>query len=249
MRYHYYYRNKDNAVCDDWVEAANRDDAFKKIRASGVKPFKVEGRNPLVVSIWCLSICVVVAAVVAVLVALPADRSVRVPKTEDRAQLYGDPAVIQELARDNWAVFGDDAWYARHAIPGKVCQCDAGSDGSSLRTPTLEYQADPSSGTSAPRQLDPEQQARLVSSSEYAKMVRMIRGMKREEKEYLKAGGSLADYRQLCCERLRAEKNIYDNIANKLAALAKKEEIDYEAWDRENATLRSLGLPTVPFPE
>ena len=78
--------------------------------------------------------------------------------------------------------------------------------------------------------------------------------MKQELAEYLEAGGTLADYMALCCQRQRTERDIildtnrdFDKLRRKLA---NPEDVDDAAqeWQRKNDLLRSMGLPTVVMP-
>ena len=86
-------------------------------------------------------------------------------------------------------------------------------------------------------------------SEELRKMKRMVNGMKAEMKEFLAAGGTLEDYIDLCCERVRTEKGISDSIKGKFIQLRKKDPLEVaDEWEKQNKTLRSLGLPTVPLP-
>jgi hypothetical protein len=86
-------------------------------------------------------------------------------------------------------------------------------------------------------------------SEELRKMKRMVNGMKKEMQEYLDAGGSVEDYIDLCCERVRTEKGVQDSINGRFMQLRKKDPLEVaDDWEKQNKTLRSLGLPTVPLP-
>ena len=68
-----------------------------------------------------------------------------------------------------------DAWLARHAIPGVLCDCAA--TGAGNPAPTL---------TTDPIRISPD------DSAEVAKMKSLVNGMKRELAEYLSADGTAA---------------------------------------------------------
>lgn len=236
MRYHYYYQTKDNRSLDDWIVAKDRADAYAQLRKRGIKPYRLDGRNPLAWKRWT-AIGVLATIVVVLAVALFVESGDNAPMSEERSQLYGDPATLQSLSANGWRdAFQNegDAFLARHAIPGAPCLC-------TTENPIAEISI-------RPLKLSPEDQP------EFAKMKRMVNCMKQELAEYLAAGGSLADYMALCCQRQRTERDIildtnrdFDKLRSKLA---KPEEADDAAqeWQRKNDLLRSMGLPTVVMP-
>ncbi len=228
MKYHYYYQSSKNENLDGWITAKSRDDAYAQLRKANIKPYKVVGKNPLAWKRWT-TIVVLSLALIAALLAL---HYFSTPEpTAIRAALYGDAATIQRLAANDWRdTFKDpgDAFLARHAIPGVVCDC-------------------PSNVvvTISPKFISLAKD----DTEELRKMKRMINGMKAEMRDYLAAGGTLIDYIDLCCERCRTEKGIQDSINAKFNLLRKKDPLEVmEAWEKHNKTLRSLGLPTVPLP-
>lgn len=227
MKYRYYYRNSANEALDGWISAKDRNDAYAKLKAQGIKPFKVEGRDPIGWKRWAaiavlLGVCLSLART---LWKVEAEAEVAV-----RNQLYGDPATIQQLSADGWrAAFGNegDAWLARHAIPGANCDC--GAEKPEVELDFVKIGAD--------------------ESEEKRKMARMVNWMKREMAEYVKAGGTKADYQDLCCERLATERGIAAGYQAEFEALLRRGEEAGELWDKKNAVLRSMGLPTVLMPE
>ncbi len=228
MKYHYYYQSSKNENCDGWIAAKSRDDAYAQLRKQGIKPYKVVGKNPLAWKRWA-TIIVLSLALIAALLAL---HYFSTPQpTAIRAALYGDAATIQSLAANDWRdTFKDegDAFLARHAIPGVVCNC------SNNVVITISPKFIPLAKT---------------DSEELRKMKRMVNGMKAEMKAYLAAGGTLTDYLDLCCERVRTERGIQDSINSKFNVLRKKDPLEViDAWEKQNKILRSLGLPTVPLP-
>ena len=248
MRYHYFYQSRENKTCDDWIEAKNRDDAYALLRKRGIKPFKVLGRNPYAWKRW--TAIGVLAALVAVL-ALVVVRGVAKNRreayeaafaTEERAQIYGDSAILHDLASDGWrkAMGSDgDAWFARHAIPGRLCDC---------ASPNSQFPIPQSLLSTTPLRISPD------DSPEVAKMKSIVNCMKQELSDYLAAGGTAEDYMTLCDERLRTERDILSNITQELKTLESRmtaENYDETSavWLKKNATLRSLGLPTIVMPD
>lgn len=236
MRYHYYYQTKDNRSLDDWIVARDRSDAYAQLRKRGIKPYRLDGRNPLAWKRWA-AIGVLAAIVVVLAAALVVDSGNNVPVSEERSQLYGDPATLQNLSANGWRdAFQNegDAFLARHAIPGASCLCTA-------ENPITEI-------STTPLKPSPDDQPEL------AKMKRMVNCMKQELAEYLEAGGSLADYMALCCQRQRTERDIildtnrdFDKLRRKLANPEEADDAAQE-WQRKNDLLRSMGLPTVVMP-
>ena len=236
MRYHYYYQTKDNKSLDDFIVAKDRADAYAQLRKRGIKPYRLDGRNPLAWKRWT-AIGVLTAIVVVLSAALLVESGDSTPVSEERSQLYGDPATLQSLSANGWRdAFQDegDAFLARHAIPGALCNC---------ATPHSPSPVSPS-----PIHISPD------DPPELAKMKRMVNCMKQELAEYLTAGGSLADYMALCCQRQRTERDIildtnrdFDKLRRKLANPEEADDAAQE-WQRKNDLLRSMGLPTVVMP-
>ena len=236
MKYHYFYQTAQNEKRDGWVTARDRHDAYDRLHAKGIKPYKMIGDNPIAWKRWtAIVVLVIVSACLSV--ALMRSRSESVVGV--RAQLYGDPAIIQRMSSDGWrAAFPDetDAWLARHAIPGRKCSCEVPD--SRLDAVSL---AEGCERLCVIRPDDP---------NELKSIKRMVNGLKLECRDYLAAGGSEEDYRALCCERNRTERNIYDSVCEEITRIVRLQGADmHEEFDSRNRTLRSLGLPTVPFPE
>lgn len=240
MKYHYFYQSRDNKSLDDWIDAKDRNEAYSLLRKRGIKPYKLLGRNPLPWKRWtAIAILCVVVAVLSIVVVqeLAADRR-EAFAWEERSQVYGDPERLHELSADGWqkAMGNDgDAWLARHARPGIICDCNVKAPSTVvLSTEPLRIET-----TDVP---------------EVAKMKRIVNGMKRELAAYLAADGSQEDYKILCDERLRTERGIIENLAHDFKVLESRLSKDnYEAtsatWAKKSALLRSMGLPTVPMPD
>ena len=246
MKYHYFYQDKSNRNLDGWIEAKDRNDAYQKLKRQQVKPYKMIGKNPLAWKRWA-AIVVLMVALAWVSLALFRARqempaAVRDVMTSPRAQIYGDPALLKELAADNYQKQFPCAWdafLARHAVPGRSCGDVKGEQMVAL-TPELD-----------PLPIDPE------SPDELKKLVRIINGMKDEAREYLAAGGAVSDYQILCCERSRTEAGILEQATRKFSQLQKKltdenaqasDEAIAQEWEKQNRVLRSFGLPTTPYP-
>jgi len=229
MRYHYFYQTSKNESLDGWLAAKDRNDAYAQLRKRGIKPYKLVGRNPVAWKRWT-AIGVLGMAVAALSILLVADRPV-VETEEPRAQLYGDPAIIQQLSADGWRRTFDagNAWFARHAIPASLCDC--------RDQPPTDIVL-----SVAPLPLDPSE------SPELAKMKRMVNGMKLELKAYLGGDNTVADYMSLCDERLSLERGQVAICRKEFDALEKAGGDIEAAWEQKNEELRDMGLPTTPLP-
>lgn len=257
MRYHYFYQSHENKTLDDWIVAKDRDDAYAQLRKRGVKPFKVLGRNPYAWKRWtAIAVLAAVAAGLSVILLRGRAKTLREAEeaafaSEERSQIYGDNAILHELVSDGWrGAMGNegDAWLARHAIPGVTCSCGAaGANPSSSASADARSRERPALDMS-PVRISPD------DADEVAKMKRLVNGMKRELAEYLAAGGTVEDYRTLCDERLRTERDILSNVTQELKTLESRMSAEnYDetaaAWAKKNAMLRSFGLPTLVIPD
>lgn len=264
MKFAYEYRTKDNVRHAGVVAASDREAAFQALKAQGIKPGKLTEAPGFFNKLFgkgkrWLAIGALALALVAVFAKVGADRRAARDHlrhaAEDRAQLFGDPAVIQKLARNGWReTFPDEgeAWLARHAIPGKLCDCPA------------EGMWRPEIADALMARKDEPLEIAEADPDELKKMKRMVNGMKKEFSSYVQpatcnlqpSSSDALDYIDKACERCRVEKGVYDNMVHEISILEKRlEKGDAEQakvladWDKKNATLRSLGLPAVPQPE
>lgn len=248
MKYQYFYQTKNNEERSGWIKARNRQDAFTQLRRQGIKPYKLKGDDPIAWKRWAAIVGLAIALVAVSSAFLRTERRARVtegePMTVVRSQVYGDPAYLKSLEVDGYARAFPDPWdrfLARHAIPGRVCDDPKGN------VPHVIPNSRPLVvGRDAPEELK--------------KLSRIVNGMKQEADAYLRAGGAVADYMKLCCERCRTEAGILDQANRCFSQLRRKiadesqssaENIDRISveWERQNRVLRSFGLPTTPFGE
>ena len=228
------------------MKASDRDSAFAALKAQGIRPSKVEEAQGFFNKLFGKGKRWMAIAVLAPLAAIGWWLAVseRESDWEERAQIFGEPATLQRFEESGWReAFSDvgDAWLARHAIPGRICDCamhqfEANSVIAALESNGKRFLA-----------------IRKSDGEEIRKMKRMVNCMKRELSNYQKDGGSIEGYVARCCERLRLELQIYDDFARELSQLASKLEGDnrisvIEEWDRKNSVLQSMGLPTIPIP-
>ena len=218
------------------IVASSRDAVYLKLRAQGIKPIRVDeapgvlnkvlGKGKRWVAIWFLSITIVLISIRFVVL-----QKNMTSLCEDRAQLYGDPVVIDAASVNGWfGTFGDvgDAWLARHAIPGRVCDCDR-------RKAQLANIA-----KSLKRSLLLDVEILDTDLQEVRKMKKMVNGMKRELRTYVEAGGTVEKYMYRVDIRQKAEAQILDTAKREVSRGE-----DQKKWQKRNSELRAMGLPMV----
>lgn len=152
-------------------------------------------------------------------------------ETTDRHQIYGDASMIDAAIKTKWAVvFSDpgDSLLAMFAQPGDEPPILAS-------TPEIESML---LGC-----LDKDVAPTNDDMLEYRQIKLIVRGLKKEMREYLKDGGTISMFVARLGERQRLEKAIYNRYVKELS-----EETDENAWVRKNAELREMGIKTIPMP-
>lgn len=252
MKFLYEYRTSDNVRHEGVVAASDREAAFAHLKEKGIRPGRLSeapgffnkliGKGKRWIAISVLAFCLVVFVCAAV-----RERSAERYASEDRAQVFGDPSVIQRLSRNGWRnEFKDEgeSWLARHAIPGKVCDCP---DDTRWRKKIAASLMARKEELIAVEKSDAE---------ELKKIKRMVNGMKQEFAAYVDDMPDAVEYVAKSCERCRIEKGVRESFERDISKLAQKIEADegnqseiVKEWDKKNATLRSMGLSTIPLPE
>lgn len=232
--FRYKYRNAENAVCSGEIAAANREDVFRRLKASNIRPMFVEvapgvfNRIKSMGRRWAVIVVLVIVllAVLGAFLDFLGERRDRL-MFEDRAQIYGDPGVIASMS-GGAGVFENEGerWLAWYAIPGRVVEKDIPVDDAVLES-ALKHRVRFSDGDYA----------------EVAKLKRIVNGMKRELREYLADGGTMRGYVRRVYMRQQTEVGIFNRIKDELTG-----EQDSELWSRRNAELRAMGLPMVQRP-
>ena len=242
MKYHFTYKTKDNVRHAGVIDAPSREEVFARLKDVGIRPIRVleapglwnkfrgRGKRWLVIA---LLLCVVIYLSISIW-RYRNDASDRdaLMMSEPRAQLYGDPVVIEGANAVSWRnVFSDvgDCWFAEHAIPGRQCGCKDRSP-ADLERISIAISAGCHNFV-------------LIYDSdlqEIAKMKRMVNGMKEELKKYLCDGGSADKYMRRADMRLRVEAGIYDRVRREI-----QRSRDPLVWHDKNVELRTMGLPLV----
>lgn len=247
MKFAYGYRTKDNETREGTVSASSRDAAYAELKRRGIHPFRVElapGVLNRIRSLGKRTLALVVLAVVAAAAAyLAYDRTVAASAADPtgpcpRHQIYGDPARMEELLRTDFAeVFAQagDRLLARYAQPGQLVKVSA----------PRERLADDLKAAIAL----PDERCVVFAEGE-AREVRELKcivlGMRAEFRRYLANGiGTPARYLLRLNERQNREAQIYFTAKNDIEKAGQ----DLEKCERINASLRTLGIRTVPLPE
>ena len=244
MKFVYQYRTKDNKSHTGVIDAASRDAAFAALKAQGIRPGRVEeapgffnklfGKGKRWLAIGVLGVlCLVLIAIIlhSSLFALHSDDAAM-----PRRQIYGDPALMDELERTDYAaVFSNPGhrFLAHYAQPGvMVSQAvhAAGRDPKVVAALKECVTAPIAFVESEPR--------------EHNELKRIVLAMCEELGRYLANGiGTPERYIQRLNQRQNREAQIYFTAKNDI-----EKANDPVRSERINDSLRALGLKTVTPP-
>lgn len=251
MKFQYAYRDSKNERHEGVIVASSKDDAFKKLRAQGVKPFFIvlaPGAWNRIQSFGKRGIAIAVLSVVAIgaiVYAVNAPRKVEIAESrldsaldsQLRRQPIGDAAVIDEGVRTGWeAAFPDEGerFLASFAIPGVPAGVRSTTD--------AEIEA----------ALSRKIESTDDDSIEVRQVKAMVEGMKNELRKFLAAGGTIKGYGRRLVRRQEEEIGYYQRAKAEIEN-ARKGNVNEGAlrdlWKKRNDALRQLGIKLVPFPE
>lgn len=246
MKFTYHYKTKDGIQHDGVYAASSKTAVYDELKKKGIKPFGVElapGLFNKIASVgkrW-LAIGLLTPAFVAILVAwyfLREKSVIYIDAFEDtvRRQVIGDAATIERGVQTGWAdVFDKDGerFLAAFAIPGSATGMQS--------VPAEEILAS----------LGREIGVTGADSLEARQIKAMVKGMKSEMRDFLAAGGSVAQYGRLLVARQREEVGYYNRVQNEIEKSAKT--VPYQElvrlWEKRNRELRGMGIKTVTFPD
>ena len=240
MKFLYEYRTSDNAHHSGVIVAPDREAAFSRLKADGIRPWKMV-EAPGILN-WIIGkgkrwIAIVVLAATAIFFAVAPDR----PKDDDiftsamRRQIIGDTAVIEKGQGNGWADFFSDEgeqFLASFAVPGVPAGKRVSTEGAIRLALERKIVPDATDGI----------EARQIKS--------IVEGMKVELRRFLSDDGTIQEY----CERLvrRQEEEIgYYNRAKTELETAKGAVSARELqglWEARNDELRKMGIRLVPLP-
>ena len=247
MKFLYEYRTSDNVTHSASVCASDREAAFSKLKAQGIKPAKVveapgffnklfgKGKRWIAISVLGV-LCLVLGAVVIGRARTSASAQALAFDEFDgrtRRQLIGDAAVIDEGIRTGWTdVFPleGERFLASFAVPG----VPAG-----LRNTTEKEINDALTRRVAAEEGD---------SIEARQIKAMVEGMKDELREFLKDGGTIQEYGRELVRRQEQEVSYYQRAKREVENAIKSKRPQGEVADlirERNARLRKLGIKLV----
>lgn len=257
MKYQYFYQNKKNENISDWIVAKDRADAYAQLKKRGIKPFKLIGKNPLPWKRWAaigvLSISLVVAIgyialspreMITTVTPTSTDNAevngVKVVNSIPRHQIYGDPAIIAEGIKSDWAtcdLMAGEKFLSRYAQPGLPVQSPHPAMAKLIVRDVTNC-------------LTNKLQASNHELTEYAQIKEIIESMKTELRTYVSKGGSVNSYLHRLVDRQQQELAYYNAALQEVTEAKNKLEAEalYDFWAKKNSELRAIGLPMVKFP-
>lgn len=259
MKFSYSYRDKANRRIDATVDAKDREAAYKMLRAKGIKPFVMESAPGVLNNLlgrgkrWTAIVVLCVLSLVLLGVALSFRDEVIANRQEayssPRHQIYGDPARMEDFERSDFAsVFAHlgERVLARYAQPGCLI-----SSGPSCNVPQ-NRRSRPVSPTQPPSEEGLALAACLTNeiafvesdAREVTELKQIVNWMKDELRRYLANGIGTPDrYLRRLGERQMQEAQLYFTAKHDL-----EKETDPAKYERINASLRVVGLKTIPPP-
>lgn len=245
MKFVFGYKTSDNIRKEGVVDAPSRDAAYAKLKADGIRPFKVElapGFVNRILSLgwrWFAIVVLSAAALGFLAYAMRMKKAAAMALSPghyaDRHQLYGDPATIEAMESNAFAdVF---------ALPGERF---------------LAFFAQPGRAVSVPDVLasgarDAEFLSACLTNSiafspedprEITELKQIVNGIKEELRAYCGGGGDVPGFIRALYARQEEEATIYNRVLNELEGNP-----DPQLWEERNKSLRELGLRTVARPK
>lgn len=247
MKFLYGYKTKDNEMREGVICAPSRNDVYRELKQKGIKPFKVElapGLLNWLSSLGKRTYAIIVLAALAIAAGVvirslsSTIEEIELSGTTPllRHQIYGDPALMDELERTDYAaVFSNPGhrFLAHYAQPGvMVSQAvhAAGRDPKVVAALKECVTAPIAFVESEPR--------------EHNELKRIVLAMCEELGRYLANGiGTPERYIQRLNQRQNREAQIYFTAKNDI-----EKANDPVRSERINDSLRALGLKTVTPP-
>lgn len=253
MKFLYQYRTHDNVMHSGSVSASSREEAFALLKSQGIRPSRVEeapgvfnklfGRGKR----WMIIAGLVLA--LAVICTWWFSESQRIVfDTEGpmmRRQVYGDPAIMEELERTHFSrLFENEAdrFLAHYAQPGVVCELKGlfGDELDEKKEAAKALRGLLSASASKILLTDTDRRVR-----EYLEIKRIVMWMREEYRGYMSDGkGSPERFIRRLRERQNYEHQIY--LAARNEFMVQK---DVVALKKKNEELRAIGLPTIQVGE
>lgn len=233
MTYQYYYQTSKNENRVGTIKARNRADAYALLRKQGIRPYRVAGDDPVRWQPWAAgaAILILVCATIGALVyAGTRPRVTSVPQGM-RTQLAGDTAFIAQGVAEGWAgVFSNrlDNALALYAQPGwNVIPPDV-----SGLAATEEDLREPIEFAVAPR-------------AELEQLRGIVKAMRADLAEYIREGGTIADYFRVLDERQGRERSLGEKARETYLRTPEAQ----RARMRRDLNVRLKGMGLAPLPQ
>ena len=241
MKFTYQYRTGDNVLHNGTVCASDRDAAFSKLRARGIKPSRLEdapgffnklfGKGKRWIAIGILAFLVAALALALNKTTRPIIVGDVNGESSQRHQIYGDPAIMDAMLSDGFSnIFSNigERYLAAYAMPG------------SSVSQTVRLKAPDELLTCLTNKID----FLPTDSREVAELKAIVNGLKDELREYLSDGkGTAVSFMRRLDERQEEERLIYLRVKNEL-----EENPNPDLWEERNRSLREMGIRTIPRP-
>lgn len=243
MKFLYEYRTSDNVRHEGVIAASDREAAFAALKAQGIRPGRVTeapgflnklfGRGKRWAAIVILGFVAAIAVILVFSLGKRLDSTLSdLTAPMHRHQIYGDPALMAELERGEYAsafVTDGDRLLARFAQPGVF-----------VRPPTREERPAMVAALAA---LSEAGDIMIVDSDprEVRELKRTVLWMRGELKTYLSNGVGTPDtYLTRLYGRQNRECQVYNQARHDL-----RNEKDPVKFERINQSLRNIGLRTI----
>lgn len=242
MKFTYAYKSSDNVRHTDVIAASSKEDAYSLLKARGIKPIRVDVAPGVInkllsmgkrgVAICVLApLCIVLASLAIIYSHGLSQRVESSTGAKVRCQIYGDPALMEELERKEYrGVFSTEAdrYLAMFAQPGAT-----------VRFHDSRWRSEMANALRAGFTND----VSIVSSEEreIRELKQIVKGMREEYTRYMANGlGTPEKYIRRLEERQTREIVILTTAKRDL-----KDERDPLKWERINRSLKAIGLPTL----
>ena len=256
MKYTYAYKTSDGIRHEDSMNASSREEVFEALRAKGIKAIKVVAadgskangevrgvrKRVVAVLVALAAVCVGVVAYIGG-ERTGANVAANPEVSSPRHQIYGDPAVMEGLERGEFEKVlsrEGDRMLAVFAQPGRL-MCAKGAN-----PRRLTMAQDAAFAAYAKDGLAPERDIVIAPEDprEIKELKQIVNGMREELRGYLANGnGTARSFWRRLNERTASEMQIYERTRREL-----EKETSHDVWEEKNASLRRLGLRTIPSP-
>lgn len=232
MVYQYYYQTSKNENRTGTIKARSRADAYALLRKQGIRPYRVAGDDPVRWQPWAAGVAMLIlvcATIGAFVHAGTRPRATSIPQGM-RTQLAGDTAFIAQGMMGGWegvfsnrldcalALYAQPGW---NVIPPDITGMTAAEE--DLRKP-IEFAV-------APR-------------AELEQLRDIVKTMRADLAEYIREGGTIADYFRVLDERQDRERSLRERARETYLRTPESQ----RARMRRDLNVRLKGMGLAPLP-